>query len=126
MLENNEKKKGFWSTIFTPKKKSSCCRGSQTELAAGNAEKEEVPVCGCDGQRVIKVLGTGCSSCKILYSIVQDAVTQLGIDAIVEKEEDIQKILAYNVMSLPALVVDGKVVAKGQKLSVGQVKALIV
>ena len=77
-------------------------------------------------KKVIKVLGTGCSSCKALYSTVQDAVAQLGIDATVEKEENLEKIMAYNVMSLPALVVDGKVVAKGQKLSVEQVKALIV
>ncbi len=77
-------------------------------------------------KKTIKVLGTGCSSCKTLYSTVQNAVAQLGIDATVEKEEDIQKIMAYNVMSLPALVVDGKVVAKGKKLSVEQVKTLIV
>ena len=52
-------------------------------------------------------------------------MAQLGIDAKVEKEEDLEKIMAYNVMSLPALVVDGKVVSKGQRLSVEQVKALI-
>ncbi len=74
----------------------------------------------------IKVLGTGCSSCKALYNIVIEAVKQLGIDATVEKEEDLMKIIGYNVMSLPALVVDEKVVSKGQKLSVEQVKALII
>ena len=74
----------------------------------------------------IKVLGTGCSSCRALCDTVKEAVSQLGIDAEVVKEEDIMKIMEYNVMSLPALVVEGKVVSKGKKLSVDQVKELLV
>lgn len=73
----------------------------------------------------IKVLGTGCAGCKALYNTVQDAVAQLGISANVITEEDLIKIMEYNVMSLPALVVDGKVVSKGKKLNVEQVKALL-
>lgn len=73
----------------------------------------------------IKVLGTGCAGCKALYNTVQEAVAQLCIDANVVKEEDLMKIMEYNVMSLPALVVDGKVVSKGKKLSVEQVKELL-
>lgn len=69
----------------------------------------------------IKVLGTGCSGCKALHAVVLDVVKELGLNADVEKVEDMMKIMEYNVMSLPALVVDGKVVAKG-KLSRGQVK----
>ena len=130
MSENKEEKKGFWSTLFAPKKKSSCCCGSQIEIVPEDTDTKETSACSCatdnSGKKVIKVLGTGCSSCKALYSTVQDAVAQLGIDATVEKEENLEKIMAYNVMSLPALVVDGKVVAKGQKLSVEQVKALII
>ncbi|MDE6794998.1 MAG: thioredoxin family protein [Muribaculaceae bacterium] len=75
--------------------------------------------------KVIKVLGTGCSSCKALFTTVQEAVKELGIDATVEKEEDLNKIMAYNVMSLPALVINDKVVSKGQKLTVEQVKQLL-
>lgn len=122
-------KKGFWSTIFAPKKKSSCCCDSQIEVVPENVKPVDTPSCCSEateeGTKVIKVLGTGCSSCKALYVTVQDAVAQLGINAKVEKEEDLEKIMAYNVMSLPALVVDGKVVFKGQKLSVEQVKGLI-
>ena len=73
----------------------------------------------------IKVLGTGCASCKALYSNVQEAVAQLCVDANVVKEEDLMKIMDYNVMSLPALVVDEKVVSTGRKLSVEQVKDLL-
>lgn len=68
----------------------------------------------------IKVLGTGCSGCKALHAVVLDVVKELGLNADVEKVEDMMKIMVYNVISLPALVVDGKVVAKG-KLSREQV-----
>ena len=73
----------------------------------------------------IKVLGTGCASCKALFANAQQAVAELGIEATVVKEEDLMKIMAYNVMSLPALVVDEKVVSKGRKLSVEEVKELL-
>ena len=72
----------------------------------------------------IKVLGTGCASCKALYATVEQVVAETGIDAVVSKEEDIMKIMEYNVMTLPALVIDGKVVAKG-KISVQDVKRLL-
>ena len=73
----------------------------------------------------IKVLGTGCASCKALFATVQEAVAQLGIEATVVKEEDLMKIMEYNVMSLPAIVIDGTVVSKGRKLNVEQVKELL-
>lgn len=72
----------------------------------------------------IKVLGTGCASCRALYATVQEAVAQLGIDATVVKEEDLMRIMEYNVLSLPALVIDEKVVAKG-KLSAAEVKNIL-
>lgn len=73
----------------------------------------------------IKVLGTGCAGCTALFNTVQEAVTQLRIDAHVIKEEDLMKIMEYNVMTLPALVVNGKVVSKGKKLNIEQVKDLL-
>lgn len=72
----------------------------------------------------IKVLGTGCASCKALYATVEQVVKELGLTAEVIKEEDLMKIMEYNVMTLPALVVDGKVVAKG-KLSAQEVKKIL-
>ena len=62
----------------------------------------------------IKVLGTGGANCRALYSAVEQVVNELGLKADLVKEEDLMKIMEYNVMSLPALVVDGKVVAKGR------------
>lgn len=73
----------------------------------------------------IKVLGTGCASCKVLYAAVENAVAELGLDAKVVKEEDLPEIMKYNVLSMPALVIDGLVVSSGRKLTVGEVKKLL-
>lgn len=72
----------------------------------------------------IKVLGTGCAGCKVLYATVEQVVKELSLEAVVTKEEDLMKILEYNVMTLPAIVVDGKVVAKG-RLSAREVKEIL-
>ena len=73
----------------------------------------------------IKVLGTGCPSCKTLYETTQQAIAELGIDATLVKEEDLFKIIEYNILSLPALVIDGKVVSAGKRLSLKEVKELL-
>lgn len=73
----------------------------------------------------IKVLGTGCAGCKALYETVKQVVEESGIEATVVKEEDLMKIMSYNVMALPAIVVDEKVVSTGKKLSCSEVKALL-
>ena len=72
----------------------------------------------------IKILGAGCASCKALYATVQKAVEQLGIEATVVKEEDLMKIMEYNVLSLPALVIDEEVAAKGN-LPIDKVKEIL-
>ena len=73
---------------------------------------------------VIKILGTGCPRCKTLFQTVEKAVAELGIDAEVIKEEDLTNIMNYNVMSLPTLVVDEKVVAKGA-MNLSEVKEVL-
>lgn len=72
----------------------------------------------------IKILGTGCAGCKALHAAVQQVVEELGLSAEVVKEEDLMKIMSYNVMSLPALVIDEKVVAKG-RMSKEEIKAVL-
>lgn len=73
----------------------------------------------------IKVLGTGCIGCRTLYETVTQAIAELGISAAIVKEEDITEILSYGVMTLPGLVVDGRVVSAGRKLSLAEVKELL-
>ena len=74
----------------------------------------------------IKVLGTGCAGCKALHETVIKAVAELNLSADVIKEEDLMKIMGYNFMSLPALVIDEKVVSKGKRLSIDEVKSFII
>lgn len=61
----------------------------------------------------IIILGTGCAKCKTTFETVQKVVNESGIDATVSKEEDILEIVKYNIMSLPAVVVNGEVKIKG-------------
>ncbi len=73
----------------------------------------------------IEILGTGCSKCKALEEATKQAVAQSGQFAQIEKVEDIMKIMEYNVMSTPGLVIDGKVVSTGKLLSVAKIVELI-
>jgi small redox-active disulfide protein 2 len=73
----------------------------------------------------IKVLGTGCASCQTLERRVHEAVEQAGSNASIEKIEDMQKIMQYNVMSMPALVIDGEVEVAGQAPSVKELTDLL-
>lgn len=73
----------------------------------------------------IKVLGTGCSRCNALYETTKQAISELGCEATLVKEEDLMKIMEYNILGLPALVIDEKVVSVGKKLSHAEVKELI-
>ncbi|MBR8535312.1 TM0996/MTH895 family glutaredoxin-like protein [Carboxylicivirga sediminis] len=73
----------------------------------------------------IKVLGTGCAKCKSLEEVTRKAVEEKGIDANVEKVEDLIQIMTYGVMTTPALVIDGKVAVKGRVPSVEEIKDLL-
>ena len=73
----------------------------------------------------IKVLGTGCSNCRVLYETTKQAISELGCEATLIKEEDLLKIMEYNILGLPALVIDNKVVSAGKKLSLSEIKQLL-
>ena len=63
--------------------------------------------------KIVKILGTGCGKCQQLVGVVQEVVIEHRIDVTIEKVEDIAEIMEFNVMTTPALVVDGVVVSKG-------------
>lgn len=63
---------------------------------------------------IIKILGPGCTNCQNLERVTREALTQLGMDASVEKVEDYATISGYGVMATPALVIDERVVVSGR------------
>lgn len=62
----------------------------------------------------IKILGSGCANCKKLEAIARDAASTSGVEADFEKVTDMKAILAYDILSTPALVINEKVVASGR------------
>ena len=73
----------------------------------------------------IQVLGMGCAKCKTLLANAEAAVKALGIEAQIEKVEQIQEIMKFGVMTTPALVVDGQVKSAGKALSAEDVKKFL-
>jgi small redox-active disulfide protein 2 len=62
----------------------------------------------------IKVLGPGCAKCQQAEKVVKAAVAEAGVDADIEKVNDLMKIAGYGVMATPAVVVDGEVKLVGK------------
>lgn len=73
----------------------------------------------------IKVLGTGCANCKKTKAVVADALKDMNMDIKVTEVQDIPAIMAYGVMSTPAIVIDEQVVSAGKVPSKSQVVAMI-
>ena len=73
----------------------------------------------------IKILGTGCSKCKTTYNNVLEAIKQSGVEANVEKIEDIEEIMKYNVLTTPVLMIDEVMKIKGRVAYVSEIKELL-
>ena len=73
----------------------------------------------------IKILGSGCPNCKRLEKLAREAVAELGIEANVVKVEDFGQIMAYDITSTPALVVDEEVVVSGRVPRKDEIVALL-
>ena len=127
-MDKKESKKGFWSTLFAPKKKS-CC--SNSNIIVENDVKP-VQSCGCSsnsdesapGTKVseVLVLGPGCAKCKETYKVVERVIRENNLDVNLSKIEDIAEMMSYNIMTTPAVVVDGTVKIKGHVPSADEVK----
>lgn len=62
----------------------------------------------------IKILGMGCPKCQRLEELAREAAAEAGVEATFAKIKDMDAIMAYDVMSTPALVIDGEVVSSGR------------
>lgn len=65
---------------------------------------------------VIKILGSGCKNCVTLKENTEAALKEIGLEAEIIKVTDFKDIMAYGVMSTPAIVIDEKVVSFGKVL----------
>ena len=62
----------------------------------------------------IKILGSGCSNCKKLATLAEQAAANLSIEAKIEKVTDYAEIMKYPILSTPGLVVNEKLVSSGR------------
>jgi len=113
--------------LFSKKEKKAevqgCCCGSE------KVEKAENTHCDCcnDADKTIssiKVLGSGCKSCHLLYVNAQEAVKNCGLEIEVEYITDMVKVVSYGVMSMPVLVINEKIASSGQVLKVTEIENL--
>ena len=74
---------------------------------------------------LIQVLGTGCPKCKKLAENADAAARELGVDYLLEKVTDIQRIMDFGVMMTPALAVDGKVLVSGRVPDVQELVSML-
>lgn len=61
----------------------------------------------------VKVLGTGCANCRNTVKLIEEVARAKGVEIALEKVEDLQAIMAYQVMSTPGVVIDGRLVHAG-------------
>ena len=114
---------------------SSCCSGNsgpRVEEGAGccaetKADHSAACCCGApvDGICCIKVLGAGCKSCHEQYENAKAAVKAMGLNIEVEYITDMEKVMGYGVMNLPAIVVNEQVVSMGKVLKAADVEKLL-
>ena len=130
---------GFGKKKEEVKENTSCCCGStpaprvQAETACacnGNApECVAGEGCCCGGGecgiKSIKVLGPGCKSCHELNEASVAAVKELGMELEVEYITDMEKVMEYGVMSMPAIVVNEQLVSMGKVLKAADVEKLL-
>lgn len=113
---------------FGKKKESTACDCTcNCGCTASEASETKTPCCpeAKNGICCIKVLGAGCKSCHEQYEYAKKAVEEMGLSVEVEYITDMEKVMEYGVMSMPALVVNEKVVSMGKVLKTADVIKLI-
>lgn len=62
----------------------------------------------------IKILGMGCPKCQRLEELAREAAGDLGVEATFTKVKDMGAIMAYDIASTPALVIDEELKSSGR------------
>lgn len=96
----------------------------EIQCACANRSNESSTCCGkeINGICCVKVLGAGCASCHQMYENAKEAVKSIGVAIEVEYITDLQKVMEYGVMTVPALVVNDKVVSAGKVLKTAEIE----
>ena len=74
----------------------------------------------------IKILGSDCGNCRRQEENVRKAVAELGVKAEIAKITDIEKIMEYGVMSIPAIVIGDAIMSYGRVCDVSEIKKWLV
>jgi len=74
----------------------------------------------------IKILGPGCARCHQLGQTTEEVVKELGIDASIEEVKDIKKMLEYDILTTPGLVVNEEVVCSGRVPNKAEITQFII
>jgi len=61
----------------------------------------------------VKVLGAGCTKCKLLHQRLLTLKTENGLDFDLVKVTDIREIVSYGIMATPGLIINGVVKSVG-------------
>lgn len=69
----------------------------------------------------IKILGPGCPNCQRVEKVAREVLTEMGVEATLSKVTDWAKIMSYDIIGTPGLVIDGKVVSSGRIPTKGEV-----
>ncbi len=72
----------------------------------------------------VQILGTGCAKCRTLAANAETAIQELGLDAEIEKVEQIADIARMGAMMTPALAIDGQLRSTGL-IPVAQIKEIL-
>ena len=73
----------------------------------------------------IRILGPGCSRCHEVERRTFNVLAELNLAADVRRITDIEKIMEFNLLSTPGLVIDGKVMCSGRIPRPEEIKAWI-
>lgn len=73
----------------------------------------------------IKILGIGCANCKRLESAARQVVEEMGVEATIAEVTDMAKIVSYDIITTPGLVINEKVVSSGRIPSKSEVTSWV-
>lgn len=113
-LFNFEKKK-------EEKKTPACdCPTNEVKNITNNCCGESV-----NGIRCIKILGAGCATCHQQYEYAKEAIKSMELSVEVEYITDMPKVMEYGVMSMPAIIINEKVVSQGKVIKSADIIKLL-